>query len=291
MRDFLFVYMQYLLPAHLISRLMLRITRCQCSWLKNFFTPWFIRHYGVNMKEAQEEDWRRYESFNAFFTRALKPGVRPMVTAVDAIACPVDGRVSQAGPILGDTLFQAKGHDFSLQTLLGGCPERAQPFCDGQFATLYLSPCDYHRIHMPLDGQLREMLHVPGHLFSVNPATVNGVPSLFARNERIVTLFDTATGPMALVLVGAINVGCIETVWAGVVTPPTASAIRHWDYRDDKISLQRGAEMGRFNMGSTVIVLFGPNQMCWDPAINAGSPVRLGSLLGTLQSSASEHKG
>ena len=273
---------QTLLPQRLLTRLSYRLTRLRTPWLKDRLIRWFIQHYQVRLAEAQEPDPRAYPDFNAFFTRALRPGARPIAPGDRVVCCPVDGAISQIGKATADTLLQAKGRNFSLTALLGGDPERAKPFQNGGFATLYLSPRDYHRIHMPLTGQLREMAHIPGKLFSVSPLTTQLVPELFARNERVVTRFDTALGPMALVLVGAINVASIETVWAGVITPPLGTAIRCWDYPavgQGAVRLDKGAELGRFNMGSTVIVLFGPNAVRWATELRAGSAVKMGQRL------------
>jgi phosphatidylserine decarboxylase len=198
----------------------------------------------------------------------------------NAIACPADGAVSQAGRITEGNIFQAKGKSFTAADLLGGSAERAAPFNDGQFATIYLSPKDYHRLHMPLTGTLREMVHVPGRLFSVNKATTNSVPGLFARNERVAAIFDTEAGPMALVLVGAIFVSSIETVWHGVVTPPTVSSVQTWRYENNAPTLNIGEEMGRFNMGSTIIVLFGKDKAQWLDGFKADKYVKLGELIG-----------
>jgi len=280
--DYLKALPQYLMPGHLVSRLIHAFTRQRHVGIKNRFTDWFVKHFNVNMEEALESDPHAYENFNAFFTRALKPGARPIVESENELACPVDGAVSQARPIEGGRIFQAKGHDYSLEQLLGGSAERAGPFEGGSFATIYLSPRDYHRIHMPITGTLREMVHVPGRLFSVNPATTRVIPGLFARNERVVSIFDTAVGPMAMVKVGAVNVGSVETVWAGEVTPPAGRVVRSWHYEgDEAIALQKGEEMGRFNMGSTVIVVFGPEAVEWSDAIQPGAPVQLGQLLAT----------
>ena len=281
LRDNLFVLLQYLLPQHPISRLVHWFVRLRVQWLKNLVGRWFIRHFKVNMTEAREEDITAYPDFNSFFTRALKPEVRPLASETNAVLCPVDAAVSQAGQIEGDAIFQAKGHRFSLQTLLGGNAAWRDKFQNGLFATLYLSPKDYHRIHMPLTATLKEVIHVPGRLFSVNPVTTRKVPGLFARNERVACLFDTEHGPMGMVLVGAINVASIETVWQGVITPPAGKRIQSWDYRDKDVVLYAGEEMGRFNMGSTVILLFGPNQIEWDSSVMAEVPVRMGELLGT----------
>lgn len=281
--DYLKAWPQYLLPGHLLSRLMQGFTRLRWRPLREAFTRWFVDRFQINMSEALEPDPAAYEHFNAFFTRALKPDARPLVDGPYDIACPVDGAVSQAGNIEEGRLLQAKGHDFGLVQLLGGAEQRAAPFQGGTFATLYLSPRDYHRIHMPIDGTLREMVHIPGRLFSVNATTVRMVPGLFARNERVAAIFDTAAGPMALVLVGAIFVGSIETVWSGVVTPPAGRVVRQWRYDegDRPIRLARGEEMGRFNMGSTVIVLFGPQAIDLTAAIKAEATVRMGQRLGT----------
>jgi phosphatidylserine decarboxylase len=282
--DYLKALPQYLMPGHLVSRLIHGFTRLRLPAIKNRFTEWFIGHFGINMDEALESDPHAYEHFNAFFTRALKPGVRPIVEGEGELACPVDGAISQARVIADGRVFQAKGHDYSLEQLLGGSVERAKPFLGGSFATIYLSPRDYHRIHMPLTGTLREMVHVPGRLFSVNPATTRVIPGLFARNERVVSIFDTAVGPMAMVKVGAVNVGSIETVWAGEVTPPAGRVVRSWHYEgDEALTLEKGAEMGRFNMGSTVIVVFGPEAVELADAIKPGAPVRLGQLLATAK--------
>ena len=221
-------------------------------------TTWIIRRfvakYRVDMGEALESDISRYASFNEFFTRALKPGARPISSA--ALICPVDGAVSQFGTIDGDQIFQAKGHSYSTTALVGGDAELATHFAHGSFATIYLSPKDYHRIHMPCDGRLRRMIYVPGDLFSVNPTTARGVPGLFARNERVVCVFDTARGPFVLVLVGATIVGSMATVWQGVITPQRRGGVREWRYDDQDISLKKGEEMGRFLLGSTVVMLF-----------------------------------
>jgi phosphatidylserine decarboxylase len=280
LRDNLFVLLQYILPQHPISRLIHWLTRLRVQWLKNMMGRWFIDHFQVNMSEAIEEDIRAYPTFNSFFTRALKPGARPLSTEANAVLCPVDGAVSQAGKIDGDAIFQAKGHSFSLNTLLGNSATWSDQFQNGSFATLYLSPKDYHRIHMPLTGTLQEVIHVPGRLFSVNPVTASKVSGLFARNERVACLFDTEQGPMGMVLVGAINVASIETVWQGVITPPAGKRIQSWDYSDKNVVLNAGEEMGRFNMGSTVILLFGPDQAKWADSVTAEATVKMGELMG-----------
>ncbi|UCE88725.1 MAG: phosphatidylserine decarboxylase [Pseudomonadota bacterium] len=288
MRDILFVLMQYLLPHHALSRLMGYVARSNLPWVKNPLIHWFVRRYGVDMSEAVQSDPSRYANFNSFFTRALKPGARPLADGGGVVTCPVDGTVSAAGMLQRDAVLQAKGHSYSLAALLGGEQHTAN-FVDGSFATLYLSPRDYHRIHMPLEGTLREMVHVPGRLFSVNPATVARVPGLFARNERVVTLFDTAHGPLAVILVGAMFVASIETVWQGVITPPTAGEVRSWQYPDSSagaLTLARGAELGRFSMGSTVILLFPAGSADLDAALTSGAQVRMGQALGRTVNAA-----
>ena len=281
--DYLFALPQYLLPQHGISRLTLWVTRLKTGWIKNGLMKWFIRHFNVNMQEAETEDYQQFESFNHFFTRSLKKEVRPIARGDNTIICPVDGAVSQAGRIDGDTIFQAKGHDYSATALLGGHQDLAEKFQNGVFVTLYLSPRDYHRIHMPLEAQLQNMLYVPGRLFSVNTKTVRCIPGLFARNERVAAIFDTSAGPMAMVLVGAINVGCIETVWHGVVTPPHRQPVHRWNYMPDQpVTFNMADEMGRFNMGSTVICLFANDSLKLDTAIVPAAPTKMGQLLATF---------
>lgn len=282
LKERLFILSQHLLPHHLLSRLIGHAAECRAPWFKDRLIGWFARQYQVNMAEAQVEDLTAYAHFNAFFTRALKDGARPLDSTPDAVLCPADGAISQLGPIEHGRVFQAKGHSFSVLELLGGDSERAAPFMGGDFATVYLSPKDYHRVHMPLAGTLREMVHVPGRLFSVNQSTAENVPELFARNERVVCLFDTERGPMAVVLVGAMIVASIETVWAGLVTPPKRT-LRSWRYDDaarTPIDLAKGAELGRFKLGSTAIVLFAPNQVQWAESLAAGSVVRMGQAMG-----------
>jgi len=273
---------QYLLPHHFLSQLMSQFTHCENTTWKNLMIGQIIKAYNVNMTEALEENPTAYRSFNHFFTRELKSAVRPLTTENGSIASPADGVISQAGAISDDTIFQAKGKSFSATDLLGGDSERAAPFREGLFSTIYLSPRDYHRLHMPVTGKLTQMLHIPGRLFSVNAATTESVPRLFARNERVVCLFDTEIGEMALVLVGAIFVSSIETVWHGVVTPPTREQVRSWQYADENIVLEKGAEMGRFNMGSTIIVLFGKEKARWQTEIVAGKAVKMGEKIGNI---------
>lgn len=277
----LFALLQYLLPHHPLSRIMLRLTRSQ-GLFPRLFTPWFLRRFNIDMSQAQEPDWSKYACFNDFFTRALKTGTRPIAEGEKNIVSPVDACISQAGIIRGDRIFQAKGHEFSLNTLLGGDNSLSDIFENGQFTTMYLSPRDYHRIHMPLDGTLQQVIHVPGRLFSVNPATTRNIPGLFARNERVVCIFETAIGPMAMVLVGAIFVSSIETVWHGVITPPTSKAVRKWEQQDKHIHLKQGEEMGRFNMGSTVILLFPEDTMTWNEEVQAEHCFKMGEQMGLI---------
>ena len=273
---------QYILPHHTLSKWMSKLTHCETKWWKNLFIKQIIAHYGVNMSEALEQDINAFSSFNHFFTRELLPDARPLTAVTKAIASPADGAVSQAGPITEGRIFQAKGKSFTVTDLFGGSEERAKPFINGVFTTIYLSPKDYHRLHMPLSGTLKEMVHVPGRLFSVNTSTTRSVPGLFARNERVVALFDTEAGPMALILVGAIFVSSIETVWHGVVSPPTISSVRTWQYEENAPVLNIGEEMGRFNMGSTIIVLFGQDAAAWSNDFTADKVVKMGEQIGSV---------
>ena len=279
MFDKLFAALFYILPHHAISWLMFKLARVRWTPMKNLIIRIYTRLNPVRMYEAVEEDMFAYEHLNAFFTRALKPGVRPLDENGDNWICPVDGSVSQAQAIEDGRVFQAKGHDYSLLELVGGDDEMASVFQNGKFATLYLSPRDYHRIHMPATGKLRDMQYIPGRLFSVAPSVVNNIPRLFARNERVVCYFDTDRGPMGLVLVGAINVSAMETVWHGLITSE-AKQIRRFDYRHEDIVLERGEEMGRFNLGSTVIVLM-TEEMELDPLMTTDSEIKLGQALAT----------
>ena len=272
--------LQSLLPQHTLSKWMSKLTHSETVWLKNLFIRQIIQRYGVNMDEALIQDINAFKSFNDFFTRELKPDLRPISTVKNAIVSPADGVVSQAGNITAGDIFQAKGKSFTVTELLGGSAERAAPFNDGIFSTIYLSPKDYHRLHIPLTGTLKEMVHVPGRLFSVNTATTEAVPRLFARNERVCCLFDTEAGPMALILVGAIFVSSIETVWHGVVTPPTVTSVQNWLYENGEITLEKGEEMGRFNMGSTIIVLFAKDNAQWNADFTANKAVKLGEMIG-----------
>ena len=279
MKDRLFVISQYLLPHHLISRLAGCLAECRIPWLKNAFIKCFARHFQVDMSQAQIEDLSAYEHFNAFFTRALRDGARPLDPTPGAILNPCDGAISQLGKIEQGRIFQAKGHSYSVTELLGGDHQRAAPFMGGDFATVYLSPKDYHRVHMPITGTLREMVYVPGRIFSVNTVTAQGVPELFARNERVVCVFDSAQGPFVLVLVGATIVGSMATVWHGVVNPPRTGALRSWDYADQSIVLEQGDEMGRFLLGSTVVLLFPQGPLRFNEAWAPAHAVRLGQSM------------
>lgn len=282
-RDRLLTLPQYLLPQHGLSRLVGRLADSRTPWLKDAFIRKFAARYNVDMREAAEPDLGAYENFNAFFTRALKPGMRPLDSAADSILCPADGAISQLGPISQDQIFQAKGHSYSLTDLLANEMDAA-PFIGGQFATVYLSPRDYHRVHMPLTGRLTRSVYVPGDLFSVNTRTAEQVPNLFARNERLVAHFDTELGPMAVVLVGAMIVASIETVWGGIEAIGPEVRISQFAAGQQPL-LERGAEMGRFRLGSTAIVLFGPDVMQWDSRYQAGTPTRMGERLGQTTSS------
>ena len=278
MSDRLAVLPQYLLPKQALTTLAGKFASARLGGLTTSVIRWFVGRYNVNMAEAANPDIASYTSFNDFFTRALKPGARPLAQA--DLICPVDGAISQFGPIAKDQVFQAKGHTYSTTALVGGDAAAAARFDNGHFATLYLSPRDYHRIHMPCAGRLRRMVHVPGDLFSVNPVTARGVPGLFARNERVVCVFDTARGPMALVLVGATIVGSMATVWHGVVNPPRPGQVRRWDYTDPVVELARGAEMGRFLLGSTVVLLWPRGALRFNPGWAPAGAVRMGEAMG-----------
>ncbi len=278
MINWLKIRAQYLLPKHLLSRLVGKLAAAEAGFVTQSLIKLFIKAYDINMEEALYEEPSAYKTFNAFFTRPLKEGIRPIVNDADMLCQPVDGAVSQFGDIVGEKIFQAKGHNYSLTTLLGGKPELAECFKGGKFVTIYLAPSDYHRIHMPIKGTLTDTLHVPGDLFSVNPLTVANVPGLFARNERVVALFDTEVGKVAMVLVGATIVASIETVWAGNITPPAGKYVQHWQHKDDNIELDKGKEMGRFKLGSTVVLCFEPNKIEFND-LSAGDITRLGESL------------
>ena len=257
------IAMQYAMPKHFISRLVGKLAAAKAGGLTTALIKLFIKQYKIDMSEAKYPDPAHYKTFNEFFTRPLKEGIRPLAEESDIIAHPVDGAISQLGDVVDGQIIQAKGHDYSLQALLGGKEEDTAPFLGGKFATIYLAPKDYHRIHMPVDGTLSKMIYVPGDLFSVNPLTAQNVPNLFARNERVVAIFETEIGPLAMVLVGATIVASIETIWAGTVTPPAGKDVFSWNYPtkgDNAITLKKGEEMGRFKLGSTVILAWGANQ-------------------------------
>ena len=272
--------LQYLLPKQALTHFAGWVASRERGWVTTEIIRRFVARYRVNMDEALDSDISSYRSFNEFFTRALKPGVRPIAQA--ALVCPVDGAISQFGPIAGDQIFQAKGHHYSTTALVGGDAALAAQYDDGSFATIYLSPRDYHRIHMPCSGRLTRMIYVPGDLFSVNPVTARGVPGLFARNERVVCVFESARGPFVLVLVGATIVGSMATVWHGVVNPPRSKAVREWHYPaagQPEVLLKQGDEMGRFLLGSTVVMLFPKGPLRFNPDWMPGGPVRLGQVM------------
>ena len=274
MSERLNVLSQYALPKQALTRLAGHIASRQRGETTTRLISWFVGKYGVDMSEAAEPDIAKYLSFNDFFTRALKPGVRPLAQA--DLVCPVDGAISQFGPIDEGQIFQAKGHRYSSTALVGGDTDLAGQFSHGHFATLYLSPRDYHRIHMPCDGELQRMIYVPGELFSVNPATARGVPGLFARNERVVCVFEHQGRPWVLVLVGATIVGSMATVWHGVVERSRQGGVREWDYRHQGIRLTQGQEMGRFMLGSTVVMLFPEGPLQFNSAWQPGGAIRMG---------------
>ncbi|WP_088331318.1 archaetidylserine decarboxylase [Lacimicrobium sp. SS2-24] len=281
------VSLQYIFPKHAVSRLVGKLAAAEAGFITTWLVKLFIRHFKVDMHEAEQSDPRAYVSFNQFFTRPLKEGVREIVKEQSKLACPVDGTVSQLGDIEHEQIFQAKGHDYSLTALLGGDAQLSQPYVDGKFATIYLSPKDYHRIHMPIDGQLTDMIYVPGELFSVNPLTTAHVPDLFARNERVIALFDTPKGKMAMVLVGATIVASIETIWAGTVTPPTGKQVMRWTYPatgNNAVSLKKGEEMGLFKLGSTVVMVFEADMLAQFDGLASGDVTRLGMPIATLKS-------
>ncbi len=278
------VLLQHLLPKQALTRFAGWVAGARMGGLTTAIIRRFVARYQVNMAEAANPDIAAYPSFNEFFTRALKPGARPLADA--PLICPVDGAISQFGRIQGEQIFQAKGHDFSCTALVGGDASLAAQFRDGHFANIYLSPKDYHRIHMPCDGRLTRMIHVPGDLFSVNPVTARGVPGLFARNERVVCVFEGEQGPWVMVLVGATIVGSMATSWHGVVNPPRPGSVREWSYAPGQVSLKKGDELGRFLLGSTVVMLFPASQgLQFNPAWQGeslgqrGSAVRLGEAM------------
>jgi phosphatidylserine decarboxylase len=274
------IQQQYLLPKNLLTVFAGKVADWHGGPVTRAIVRKFVAHYKVDMAEAADPRIESYATFNEFFTRPLREGVRPIASS--AFVCPVDAAISQFGPIEHDQIFQAKGHSYSSRALVGGDQQLAHRFDHGHFATLYLAPRDYHRIHMPCDGRLTRMIYVPGQLFSVNPLTARHVPGLFARNERVVCVFECAHGPMVLVLVGATIVGSMATVWHGVVNPPRTREVREWQYEDQNIVLAKGAEMGRFLLGSTVILLFPRNVLTFRPDWAPTRPVRLGEAMATV---------
>ena len=278
MSDQLKVLPQYLLPKKAITAFAGMVANGERGERTTKLIRWFVGRYAVNMAEAANPDISSYKSFNEFFTRPLRADARPLAAA--DYVCPVDGAISHFGAIEGDQIFQAKGHQYTTTALVGGDRALAAKFQDGQFATLYLSPKDYHRIHMPCDGRLTRMIYVPGALFSVNPTTARGVPGLFARNERVVCVFESANGPFVLTLVGATIVGSMATAWHGVVNPPRTGKIREWAYEDQQVVLKKGVEMGRFLLGSTVVMLFAKGQLQFNPQWSPARSVHMGEAMG-----------
>ncbi|MGX5202726.1 archaetidylserine decarboxylase [Aliikangiella sp. IMCC44632] len=278
-KDQLKVTAQYLFPQHAVSILAGKLADLKTTWFKNWFITKFAKAYQIDMSIAVEPELENYACFNDFFTRAIRPETRPIDSDSNSFCSPVDGAMSQFGAVKQGRIIQAKKHDYSALEFLGGDKERAQPFVDGEFCTIYLAPKDYHRIHMPCDGQLTAMTHVPGKLFSVNPLTANNVPALFARNERVISYFDTPFGKFAMVAVGATIVGSVETVWAGTVTPPSRDQVKTWEYHDQAITLKKGEEMGRFKLGSTVVLLMEKRHWQWAENIALAESVILGQKL------------
>jgi len=274
------------MPKHFLSRLVGKFAAAEAGALTTAFIKWFIKQYKIDMSEAAISEPEAYKTFNAFFTRELKQGLRPINQQANVMAHPVDGAVSQCGPIEAGNIFQAKGHSYTSQALLGGDKADAERFEGGDFATIYLAPKDYHRIHMPIKGTLSKMTYVPGDLFSVNPLTAKNVPGLFARNERVVAIFETEIGPLAMVLVGATIVASIETVWAGTVTPPGGKQVFSWNYPTtgpEALTLEKGAEMGRFKLGSTVVMLFAQDAIdTFADGVDPGETTRMGQAFANI---------
>lgn len=283
----LFAFLQWCLPTRALSRLLHTLAQARTPWLKNLLIRAFVRLYRVDLREAEQPDPRAYPHFNAFFTRRLAPDARPLPAEEDAVICPVDGRLGSFGDVERGRLFQVKGAAYDVAALLGGREEWAAPFLAGHYATLYLAPNDYHRVHMPMPGILRESLYLPGRLFGVNPASVRSIPRLFTRNERLAAWFETPAGPMAAVLVGAFGVGGIRTVWSGDVTPPHRRAARHETYPRqgaESVRLDRGDELGAFSFGSTVVLLFGTGTIGWRNDLRTGMTVRMGEAVARVDS-------
>ena len=288
-KDKLFIALQYIVPQHLLSRVVGWLAQTDITWIKSPLINAFIKQFHVDMSLAKFPDPSSYKTFNDFFTRELNTDARPVNHEPGIVISPADGAISQIGYITENKILQAKGHDYTVNELLGGDSALSQAFINGVFSTIYLSPKDYHRLHMPIDGTLRTMIHIPGDLFSVNTATAQHVPRLFARNERVVAIFDTEVGPMALVLVGAMIVASIETVWGGQITP-TGRSIQTTHYSTDSeseptkpITLKKGDEMGRFKLGSTIIVCFGEHVVDWLTTFSEGTPILMGEILGKIK--------
>ncbi|MGH1486491.1 MAG: archaetidylserine decarboxylase [Cellvibrionaceae bacterium] len=283
MKTALFIIIQYIVPQKLLSKLAGALAECKASWIKDRLIRGFIKRYNVDMSIAADANPSSYKHFNDFFTRPLAEGQRPITQDANSIACPADGCISQLGKINHGRIFQAKGQEYSLLELVGGDKKWSEAFKEGHFATVYLSPKDYHRVHIPLTGTLQSMVHIPGDLFSVNESTAEHVPRLFSRNERVACFFSTEAGPMAVILVGAMIVASIETPWAGLVTP-IKKQIRTWNYgsSDAPHTFEKGDEIGRFKLGSTAIVLLGKDVASWEAELSAQSPVRMGEKIGSL---------
>ena len=276
------ITLQYLLPQYFLTWLMGKLANCKQTQFKNWGIRHFIKKYDINVEEVLESNLDHYPNFNTFFIRQLKPNLRPIVSGLDEIACPVDGSIHQHGIIQNGRIIQAKGFDFELIELIGGFNEDASHFMNGEFITLYLSPKDYHRVHMPITGTLYKMIYIPGRLFSVNTMMANHIPRLFSRNERVVCLFNTEIGPMAVILVGAMLVGSIHMNWHGGVNSSHGNSIQAWDYSPSKHTFNRGDELGYFKFGSTVIVLFGPEKINWSSQIQASAAIKYGELLAKI---------
>ena len=290
-KDIIKIALQYAMPKHAISRLVGKLAAAKMGWLTTKLIDVFIKAYNINMNEAKLKKASDFSTFNDFFTRELEDGARTIDQDASTLCYPVDGAISQQGDIVSGKLIQAKGFDYSLTSLLGGDARTAAPFQQGKFSCIYLAPKDYHRIHMPMAATLREMIYVPGELFSVNPLTANNVPDLFARNERVVTIFDTEHGALAMVLVGATIVASIETTWAGTITPPAGKDIFRWQYPAkgvDAITFKKGDEMGRFKLGSTVVSAFAPNMIDFSPSAGPETVTRLGEHYASLIQKYSE---
>jgi len=283
MIDQLKIISQYIMPKHLFTFIAGKLANAKMGKFTTFLISQFIKKFEINMSEAKYSKASDFATFNDFFTRELKADLRPIIEGNDNLAIPVDGCISQQGEIKAGRIFQAKGHDFSLRELLGGRDDVAAPFDEGIFSTIYLAPKDYHRIHMPITGKLEQLIFIPGDLFSVNPLTAQNVPNLFARNERAVAIFSTDIGPMAMVLVGATIVGSIETVWEGTLKAQKNKQLQYWDYKDQDITLEKGAEMGRFKLGSTIVALFPKDSIEFNDNLEPSSVTRLGELFAKVK--------